>query len=130
MRLTNHVILNVNNKMSTTAVFLDIEKPLVLYCAVLFYKLSTLKFSSNLMKLISSYISQQKFCVGRRRNIYANGYTSRGATRFCPAPTLFTLYINDTPQKIDVNLVLFAYGTCLYAKDSKESYLQEISSEG
>jgi hypothetical protein len=62
------------------------------------------------------------------QNIYTNGYASRGATRFRPAPTLFTLYINDTPPKIDVNLVLFAYDTCLYAKDSKESNLQEISS--
>jgi hypothetical protein len=29
MRLTDHVTLNFNNKMSTVAVFLDMEKPLI-----------------------------------------------------------------------------------------------------
>jgi hypothetical protein len=39
------------------------------------------------------------------------------------SPTLYNLYINDTPQAPVVNLALFADDTCLYATDRKESYV-------
>jgi hypothetical protein len=40
----------------------------------------------------------------------------------CP-PTLFNLYINDTPKTIGVNLALFVDYTCLYATKCKEGYV-------
>jgi hypothetical protein len=39
------------------------------------------------------------------------------------SPTLYNLYINDTPQTIGVHLALFADDTCLYATDRKEGYI-------
>jgi hypothetical protein len=39
------------------------------------------------------------------------------------SPTLYTLYINDTPQTPGVNLALFVDDTCLYATDRKEGYV-------
>jgi hypothetical protein len=39
------------------------------------------------------------------------------------SPTLYFLYINDTPQTIGVNLGLFADDTCLYATERKEGYV-------
>jgi hypothetical protein len=39
------------------------------------------------------------------------------------SPTLYNLYINDTPQTPDVNLALFVDDTCLYETDSKEGYV-------
>jgi hypothetical protein len=36
------------------------------------------------------------------------------------SPTLYNLYINDTPQTSGVNLALFADDTCLYVTDRKE----------
>jgi hypothetical protein len=38
-------------------------------------------------------------------------------------PTLYNLYINDTPQTTGVSLALFADDTCLYATDRKEGYV-------
>jgi hypothetical protein len=61
--------------------------------------------------------------LARRRNVYTKVYESRGATRFRPSPTLYNLYINDTPQTIGVNLALFADDTCLYATERKEGYV-------
>jgi hypothetical protein len=37
--------------------------------------------------------------------------------------TLYSLYINDTPQTSSVNVALFADDTCLYATDRKEGYV-------
>jgi hypothetical protein len=39
------------------------------------------------------------------------------------SPTLYNLYINDTPQTIAVNLALFADDTCLYETERKEGYV-------
>jgi hypothetical protein len=39
------------------------------------------------------------------------------------SPTLYNLYINDTPQTTGVNLALFADDTCLYATERKEGYV-------
>jgi hypothetical protein len=63
MRLTD-VILNFNKNISTTAVFLDIEKVFdTTWHLGLLYNLLELKFSISLIKLISSFLSKRKFRV-------------------------------------------------------------------
>jgi hypothetical protein len=79
MRLMNHVIRNFNDKMSTATVLLDIKKAFdTTWYSGLLYKLSKFEFSSSLIKLF-----------GGRRNVYAKGNASRGATRFGPGPYPF-----------------------------------------
>jgi hypothetical protein len=54
VRLADHVTLNLNNKMSTAAVFLDIAKAFdSTWHHGLLYKLSKLNFPTNIIKLIS-----------------------------------------------------------------------------
>jgi hypothetical protein len=67
MRLTAHVTLNFNNNMSTAEVFLDIEKAFdTTWHNGLLYKVSKMDFSASLIKLISSFLSNRKFCFGGR----------------------------------------------------------------
>jgi hypothetical protein len=67
MGLTDHVALNFNNKMSTAAVFLDIEKAFdTTWHLGLLYKLSELKFSVNLIKHINSSLSEKIQSFGRK----------------------------------------------------------------
>jgi hypothetical protein len=62
MRLAGYVTLNFNNKMSTAAVFLDIEKGFdTTWHTGLLYKLSKLNFSTRIIKLVSSFLLQRKF---------------------------------------------------------------------
>jgi hypothetical protein len=71
--------------MSAAAVFSDIGKAFDTLCHLgLVYKLATMEFSTNLIKLISSFLSQRKFSLGGKRNDYAKRYRSRGATSFRP----------------------------------------------
>jgi hypothetical protein len=64
MRLADHVTLNFNNNMQTAAVFLDIEKAFVtIWYFGLLYKLSEIEFSTNLIKLIASFLTDRKFTV-------------------------------------------------------------------
>jgi hypothetical protein len=85
MRLADHVTLNFNNKMSTAAVFLDIEKAFdTTWHPGLLYKLSKLNFSTRIIKLISFAMKIES--LGRRRNVYAMMHASRGSKRFHPVP--------------------------------------------
>jgi hypothetical protein len=47
---------------------------------------------------------------------------------FVLSPTLYNLYISDTPQTTGVNLALFADDTSLYATKHKEAMSSENSS--
>jgi hypothetical protein len=58
----DHVTLNFN--MSMAAVFLDIEKAFdTTWHTGLLYKLSKMDFLASLIKIISSFLSNSKFCI-------------------------------------------------------------------
>jgi hypothetical protein len=81
VRLMGHVTLNFNSNMSTAAVFLDIEKAFdTMWLISLLYKLSTLKFSISLIKLISSFLSQRKFRFSAEGEIHSLYYISHNTT--------------------------------------------------
>jgi hypothetical protein len=117
MRLTDHITLNFNNKITTAAIFLDIGKAFhTLWHLGLLFKLSTIKFSTNLIKLISSFLSQRKLRVSVESELSTPRDIKAGVPQdSILSPTLYNLYINDTPQTISVNLALFADDTSLYA---------------
>jgi hypothetical protein len=64
MRLTQHITLNFNNNMSRAAVFLYSEKAFhTTWHRGLLYKVSKLKFPTNLVRLTNSYLFNRKFRV-------------------------------------------------------------------
>jgi hypothetical protein len=80
-----------HNNMSTAAVFSDIEEVFdTKLLHSLLCKLSKLEFSTSVIKLISSFLSQRKFRVSVEGEIgiYATIYAT---------PWIHNLYINDTP---------------------------------
>jgi hypothetical protein len=62
MGLADHVTLNFSNDMSMAAVFLDIMKAFgTTWHSDLLYKFSELEFSTSLIKLIASFLTDRKF---------------------------------------------------------------------
>jgi hypothetical protein len=102
MRLTDLETLNFNNNISTAAVFLDIEKVLdTTWHSGLVYAVSKLEFSTNWIKLISSFLSQRKFSV----SVEGEMSTAREMRAGVPqgsvlSPTLYNMYINDVPKHL------------------------------
>jgi hypothetical protein len=75
-------------------------------------------------KLINSSLSRRKF----RDTVEVELPTPRNMQAGVPQGsilprTLYTLYINDTPQTLGVYLALFADDTCLYSTDREESHV-------
>jgi hypothetical protein len=108
--------------MSIAAVFLDIEKAFdTLWHPGLLYKLSTMEFSTNLIKLISSFLLQRKFRVSVEGKMSTPRDIKAGVLQgSILSPTLYNLYINDTLQIVGINLALHADDTSLYATECKE----------
>jgi hypothetical protein len=102
MRLTDHVTLNFNNKMSTAGVFLDIEKTFdTTWHSGLLYKFSKLVFSTSLIKLISSFLSQRKFIVSVEGEMSTPREMGAGVHQgYGVSPSLYNRYINDAPQHL------------------------------
>jgi hypothetical protein len=111
--------------MSTAAVFLDIEKGFdTTWHSGLLYKLSKLQLLTNLIKLISSFLSERNFRVSVEGEMSTPSYMQAGVPQGSVlSPTLYNLYINDTLQTPGINFALFADDTCLYATDRKEGYV-------
>jgi retron-type reverse transcriptase len=130
MRLTDHVTHNFNNKMSTAAVFTDIEKAFdTTWHSGLLYKLSKLEFSTSLIKLISSFLSQRKFSVSVEDEMSTPREMQTGVPQGSVlSPTLYNMYINDAPKTSGVYLAPFADDTSLHATDRKRVLLSENSS--
>jgi hypothetical protein len=106
--------------MSTAAVFLGTEKAFdTTWHLGLLYKLSELKFSSTLIKLISSFLSQRKFRISVEDEMSTPRDIQQGYHKvpFCPHT------VHDTPQTPSVYLGLFADDTCIYATDREEGYV-------
>jgi hypothetical protein len=125
MRLTDYVTLNFNNKMSTAAVFLDIEKAFdtIWHCGLL-YKLSKLEFSTSLIKLIGSFLSQRKFRVSVEGEMSTPRVMQAGAPHGSVlSQILFNKHINDAPKPYGVHLALFADDSSLYATDRKKGFV-------
>jgi hypothetical protein len=83
-----------------------------------------LEFSTSLVRLVISFLSQSKFSVlveGEKsapREVQAS--VPQGSVL---PPALYSIYINDAPQHPGVHLAFFADDTCLYAKDRKEGFV-------
>jgi hypothetical protein len=107
MRLTDQVTLNFNN-MSTTAVFLDIEKAFdKTWHTGLLNKLSKLDFLVSLIELISSFLSRRKFCDSVEGEISTPKTMQAGVPQDSSlSSTLFNMYINDALQTTGVHLAL------------------------
>jgi hypothetical protein len=87
-------------------------------------KLSKLNFLTRIIKLISSFLLQQKFRVSVEGEMSTPRCMQEGVPQgSILSPTLYNLYINDTLQTVGVNLGLFADDTCLYATERKEGYV-------
>jgi hypothetical protein len=66
-------------------------------------------------------------CFGGRRDAYAKGNASRGASRFCSAPYTIQHVYKWCLQTPGVHLALFAEDICLYATDCKEGFVRKSS---
>jgi hypothetical protein len=111
--------------MSTAAAFLDIEKAFdTTWYPGLLYKLSELQFSTSLIKLIASFLTNREYKVSVEGELSSPRKVAAGLPQgFVLAPVLYSLYINDAPAAPGIHLALFEDDTCVYATEKHERRL-------
>jgi hypothetical protein len=93
MRLEDHVTLNFNSNMSTAVVVSDIEKAFdTTWHSGLLYKLSELVFSTGLINLIASFLTDRNFKVLVVGEFSTPRKIAAGVPQRCAhAPVLYSL---------------------------------------
>ena len=84
---------------------------------ILYYiinKMEFLGFSKNIISWFKSYLSNRKFIVNLKSTFSEPGHLLCGVPQgSILGPLLFLLYINDMPQAVNCELLLYADDTCL-----------------
>jgi hypothetical protein len=87
----------------------------------LLYKLSEIKFSISLIKLIGSFLSQRKFRVSVENEISTLKDIQAGVSQgFVLSPVLYSINMNDSSGTTGVYLGIFPDDTCIYVTHRKE----------
>ena len=107
-----------NRSGATRAVALDISKTFDrVWHAGLLHKLKSYGISGQIFGLISSFLSNRQLRVVLDRNSSQDYLVNAGVPQgSILGPTLFLLYINDFPDDVICNIVIYADNTTLYSK--------------
>ena len=132
--LLDRIVKAFNRSGALRAVALDISKAFDrVWHAGLLHKLKSYGISGQIFGLISSFLSNRRLCVvldGKSSQEYpVNTGVSQGSIL---GPTLFILYINDLPDDVLCNVVIYTDDTTLYSNCDQASDLWqqlELASE-
>ncbi|KAL4148923.1 hypothetical protein QTP88_003061 [Uroleucon formosanum] len=109
-KLTHQLSQNFNNNIKTASIFLDVEKAFDrVWHAGLLFKLSQLNISTEIVKIIESFLTDRTFITKIE--------DSFSSTRHILA-TLYLTYINDIPTTPKAHISLFADDTMFFTYDT------------
>ena len=126
-RVTEEILINIDNKLITGAVFIDLRKAFdTVDHTLLIAKLKNIGFSAPVINWFTSYLSSRTV-VTSINNITS---TPKPVTVGVPqgsilGPLLFLIFINDLPQCLKhCKSILYADDTLLYYAGRTENDLQ------
>ena len=128
-RLTEEILLNLDNNLTTGAVFIDLRKAFdTVDHTLLIMKLRNLGFSTSVLNWFTSYLSSRTAVT----SINNSTSTPKPVTVGVPqgsilGPLLFLIYINDLPDCLNnCKSILYADDTLLYYSAKSVKDLQAI----
>ena len=126
--LSNKIANSFESGLHTGMILFDLQKAFdTIDHEILINKLEFLGFSRNVILWFKSYLSNRKFKVNLNKIFSEPGKLLCGVPQgSILGPLLFLLYINDMPQAVKCELLLYADDTCLIFQhnDIKEIEIQ------
>ena len=113
--LNNKVIKGFDSGLFTGMILIDLQKAFdTIDHKILLEKMNYFGFSQQVIKWFRSYLSQRKFCASIDKSLSNVTNLSCGVPQgSILGPLLFLLYINDMPQAVNCELLLYADDSCL-----------------
>ncbi|GBM82627.1 RNA-directed DNA polymerase from mobile element jockey [Araneus ventricosus] len=125
LRATETISDGFENKEHTGAVFLDIQKAFDrVWLNGLIYKLINYNTPPPLIKLITSFLTNRKFTVRVNATLSKLRCIQIGVPQGAKlSPSLYSIFINDIPQKHNTTLCIYADDTAILAKNKNTRFI-------
>ena len=121
--LTDRLRNGFEKGLLTGMILIDLQKAFdTIDHSILLEKMKCLSFSESTIRWFTSYLSNWSFIVSVGKELSSRGKLNCGVPQgSILGPLLFLLYVNDMPQAVNSELLLYADDTCLFfmGKDSK-----------
>ncbi|GFT73218.1 RNA-directed DNA polymerase from mobile element jockey [Trichonephila clavipes] len=121
LRVVEYIKSGFQDRKSTGAVFLDIQKAFDRVWHVgLLYKLIKMNTPPHLIKLINSFLNNRSFTVKVNNTHSSNRIIIAGMPQGSSiSPILFNIYVNDTPRTSQSTICMFADDTAILAQSNE-----------
>lgn len=123
VKLTDQICINLNNKETTAAIFLDVEKAFDrVWHEGLIHKIHQLGTPIHLTQLINSFLKDRHFRVRVENTSSSSRPVAAGVPQgSCLSPLLYLIYTNDIPITPKTQVSLFADDTMFHSNDKNPS---------
>ena len=112
--LTDKILKGFEEDLLTGIILTDLEKAFNTINEILFKKLKAMGFFEGWITWFQSYLSERIFFISIEKQCSDYGRISCGVPLgSILGPLLFLIYVNDMPQAVNSNLLLYADDSCL-----------------
>ena len=125
--LTDKVKIGFEEGLLTGMVLIDLQKAFdTIDHSILLEKMSCLGFAGKTIAWFTSYLTNRSFIVNVGKESSSPGKLSCGVPQgSILGPLLFLLYVNDMPQAVNSELLLYAEDTCLIYRGKNIQRIEE-----
>ena len=130
--LTDKVKIGFEEGLLTGMVLIDLQKAFdTIDHSILLEKMSCLGFAGKTIAWFTSYLTNRSFIVNVGKESSSPGKLSCGVPQgSILGPLLFLLYVNDMPQAVNSELLLYADDTCLiYMEKNIQKIEEQLNSD-